>query len=377
MTITVHEVKSRKDLKEFLTFPIKLYKGNPNYVPPLLFDEFDTFNPRKNPAYESAETRLFLARKGERTVGRIACILSHIANQKYHTRNLRFGWFDAVEDQEVVNRLFQTAETWGREKGMTTITGPQGFTDMDSEGMLIYGFDELPTIAYYYNLPYLPKLTENYGFKKEVDYHEFKCQVPDNLDSIPPKLFSLSERIAQRGHYRLLNFESKRQLKQRAHELFDIIDEAFEEIYGAVPLTRDQVNYYVKKYFGFVDKNLIKAVINEKDEMIGFIITMPSLSRAMQKAGGRLLPFGWYHLLKGLKNREILDFYLAGIKKSYQGKGVDLLMGLSIATTAVKKGFKYSESNIELEDNTKVQAMWKFFGPQLHKKRRIFRKKID
>jgi len=376
MTISVKEVQKKQELKEFLTFPMRLYRDCPNYVPPLLFDEFDTFNPKKNPAYESAETRLFLARRDGQTVGRIACILSHVANEKYGTRNLRFGWFDAIDDQEVVNRLFQAAEAWGKEKGMTTITGPQGFTDMDSEGMLIYGFDELPTIAYYYSLPYLPELTENYGFEKEVDYHEFQCHVPDNLDSIPPKLFSLSERIAQRGNYRLLRFPSKKALKKRAHELFDIIDEAFDEIYGAVPLTRKQVNYYVKKYFGFVDKDLIKAVISENNEMIGFIITMPSLSRAMQKARGRLFPFGWFHLLRGLKSREILDFYLAGVKKSYQGKGVDLLMGLDIAKTAVLKGFKYSESNVELEDNTKVQAMWKFFNPQLHKKRRIFIKKI-
>lgn len=376
MSIIIKEVLNRKDLKKFLTLTEKLYKGNPNFVHPLLFDEFDTFNPKKNPAYKSAETKLFLAIKNNKIVGRIACILSHIANEKYKTNNLRFGWFDSIDDREVVNSLFKAAENWGKEKGLTTITGPQGFTDLDSEGMLIYGFDELPTIAYHYNLPYLKDLTENYGFKKEVDYHEFKCTVPKSLDQIPSKLFTLSERIAKRGNYRLLKFKSKEELKKRAHDFFDIIDESFDEIYGSVPLTREQVSYYVKKYFGFVNKDLIKAVVNDQDQIIGFIITMPSLSRAMQKARGRIFPFGWYHLLKSLKNREILDFYLAGVKKSYQGKGVDLLMALDITKSAVNMGFKYSESNVELETNNKIQAQWKYYNPQLHKKRRIFKKDI-
>jgi hypothetical protein len=377
MSVEILEVTSKRDLKTFLSLPKKLYKDVSNFVPPLMFDEMDTFNPAKNPAYATSQSKLFLAIKDNQPVGRIACILSHIANKKYKTKNLRFGWFDTIEDQEVVNALFKAAENWGKEQGMITITGPQGFTDLDSEGMLIEGFDELPTIAYYYSQPYQSRLTESYGFVKEVDYHEFKCIVPKSVDEIPQKLFKLGDRVKERGGYRLLKFKSKKELKKRAEELFDILDQSFEDIYGSVPLTKKQVDYYIAKYFNFVDMDLIKAVVNEQDIMVGFIIALPSLSRAMQKAGGKIFPFGWYHLIKGLKNREILDFYLAGVKREYQGKGVDLLLMLSITQSAIEKGFTYTESNVELETNNKVQAMWKYFNPQLHKRRRIFKKNID
>lgn len=259
---------------------------------------------------------------------------------------------------------------------METLTGPHGFCDLDPQGMLVEGFDQLPTIAGYYNHPYYPKLLEELGFAQEVDYVEFRAQVPKDMSAFPEKLVRLADRILERGNLRLLTFKKKKDILGRAVELFHLLDEAFDEIYGSVPLTERQIHYYVKKYFSFVDGDLIQAVVNDKDEMIGFMIAMPSLSNAFRKANGRLLPLGWWHLLRSFKNNEVLDFYLAGIKKQYRGMGVDLLMVVNIARAAVAKGFRFTESNQELETNNKIQAQWKYFDPIQHKRKRIFKKSL-
>jgi hypothetical protein len=239
--------------------------------------------------------------------------------------------------------------------------------------MLIEGFDQQATIAGYYNYPYYRQLVEANGYRKEIDYIEFRTRTPYET-GIPEKLLRLAERVGERSKLRALKFNSKKDILLRAKDLFHLLDETFEEIYGAVPLTEKQVRYYIKKYITFVDKDLVKIIVNEKDEMVGFMLTMPSLSRAYQKANGRLLPLGWWHLLRGLKENDVLDFYLAGIKKSYRGLGVDLLMVIDIVQTAMKKGFKFAESNQELETNTKVHAQWKYFNPVQHKRKRIFKK---
>jgi hypothetical protein len=376
MSIDIKTVESKKDLKAFVKLPFKIYKGNPMWVPQLIMDDMEVFQPEKNPAFENADAKLFLAIKDGQPVGRIVGILSHAANRKYQTKNMRFGWFECINDTEVSNALFQAVEQWAREKGMTSITGPLGFTDLDPEGMLVYGFDQVPTLASNYNHPYYPELVEKFGFIKEIDYHEFRAVVPYDT-GLPEKMLRIADRLRERGNLKILKFRNKKELMTRADELFYLLDEAFEEIYGSVPLTEKQVKYYVKKYISFVNKELVKAVVNDKDEMVGFIITMPSLTRGFQKARGRLIPLGWFHLLKSMRTYEVLDFYLAGVRKKYRGLGVDLLMVIEIAKTAMKMGFKYTESNFELETNTKVQAQWKFFNPSLHKKRRIFCKNIQ
>jgi len=375
MSVEIRLVETKRDLKTFIKVPFEIFKGNPYWVPPLIMDDLDTFNPKKNPAFEHAEARLFLAYKDGKAVGRIAGILSHVANDKYKTKNLRFGWIDAINDYEVARSLLLAVENWGKELGMETMTGPHGFSDLDPEGMLVEGFDQLPTISVYYNFPYYPEFMEKYGFKKEIDYLEFRSVNPEET-GIPPKLLRLGERIKERSGVKVHKFKNKSEVKKRSVELFYLLDEAFEEIYGSVPLTEKQVNYYVKKYFSFVDKDLIQLAVNEDDEAVGFMIAMPSLSKGFQKAKGRLFPFGWFHILKALKNYEVLDFYLAGIKKSYRGQGIDLLMVLEVLQAALKKGVKYAESNPELETNKKIHAQWKYFNPTQHKRRRIYRKDI-
>lgn len=375
MSIVVKEVLNKGDLKTFVKLPFAMYKNDPMWVPQMIRDDMEVFNRAKNPAFDNADARQFLAYKDGKAVGRIAAILSRVANQKYNTRNLRFGWFDAPNDPEVAAALFKTVEAWAKELGMETLTGPHGFCDLDPQGMLVEGFDRLPTIAGYYNFPYYQKLVEDLGFQKEVDYVEFRTHVPE-MSAFPEKLLRLAERIKERGGLRVLKFAAKKELLGRAEELFHLLDETFEEIYGAVPLTERQIHYFIKKYFSFVDKDLIQAVVNEKDEMVGFMIAMPNFSRAFQKARGRLLPLGWWHLLRAIKKNDVLDFYLAGIKKNYRGQGVDLLMVVEMAHKAIAKGFRYTESNQELETNTKIQAQWKYFNPVQHKRKRIFKKKL-
>ncbi len=375
MAVEIKVVESRSDLKKFVKFPFEIYKNDPMWVPPLIRDDIELFNPKKNPAYEYSETCLFMAYKDGNPVGRIAAILNHGANKKYGTKNLRFGWFDTIDDYEVTEALLKAAENWGKEKGMETITGPHGFTDLDPEGMLVEGFDQLPTISVYYNYPYYPGLVEKYGFAKEIDYVEFRS-VPPHETGVPEKLLRIGDKIRERSDVHIYKFKNKRDVMRRAPEIFTLLDEAFEEIYGSVPLSHEQIMYYVKKYIPFVDKNLIILAVDSNNEPIGFMITMPSLSRAFQKAKGRLFPMGWYHILKALKSYEVIDFYLAGVKKKYRGAGVDLIMVLEIVKNAMVKGFKYSESNPELETNLKVQAQWKYFNPTQHKRRRIFKKAI-
>ncbi|MDQ1354052.1 MAG: N-acetyltransferase protein [Acidobacteriota bacterium] len=376
MSIEIRTVETKKDLKTFVKVPFDIYKGNDCWVPQLIREEMEIFNKKKNPAYDSADSRLFLAYKDGRPVGRIAAILSYAANEKYNIKNLRFGWFDTIDDYEVARALLASMEAWGRELGMETLTGPHGFTDLDPEGMLIEGFDQLATISVYYNHPYYVNMVEKYGFEKEIDYVEFKA-LPPYEEGIPPKLLRLGDRIKERSGIRILKFKNRRHVLKNAGAIFYLLDEAYEELYGAVPLTEKQINYYVKKYISFADKDLLKLAVDENGDAVGFLVAMPSLSRAFQKAKGRLLPFGWYHILMGLRNYEILDFYLAGIKKKYRGLGVDLLMVLEVVKAAMAKGVKFSESNPELETNKKIQAQWKYFNPTLHKRRRIFKKKIS
>jgi ribosomal protein S18 acetylase RimI-like enzyme len=368
-------VETKKDLKAFVKVPFHLYKGHPYWVPQMIADDMELFNQDKNPAYDNAESRLFIAYHDGKPVGRVAAILSHAANKKYNSKNLRFGWFESIEDFEVTETLMNAVQDWGREREMETLTGPHGFTDMDPQGMMIKGFDSLPTIAGIYNFEYYPKFMEKYGFTKDVDYHEFLTPTPAEK-GIPEKLLRITERVKERSSIRILKFKNNKEVMARGEAIFNVIDEAFEENYGTTPLTRRQIEYYVKKYISYLDKEMIKVAVNSDDEVVGFMFTVPSMSKAFQKAKGRLFPFGWYHLLKAMKERDIIDFYMAGISQKYQGKGVDLLMVIEIVQMALEQGFNAAESNQELETNTKVQALWKHFNPTRNRERRIFKKNI-
>jgi len=376
MSVEISVVESRRDLKRFVTYPIELYRGNPYFIPQLIHDEMELLTPGKNPAFEHAEARLFLARRDGRIVGRIAAVLSHAANGKYGTKNLRFAWFDTIDDYEVARSLFQAVEAWGREKGLQTLSGPHSFTDLDPEGLLIEGFEELGTIATIYNYPYYPVFVERYGFSKDIDYLEFQAQATAGT-VMPEKMVKLAEWAAKRNKFRLLKYDNvKRLQRERGQELFDLLDEAFSELYGTVPLSQTQKEYYIKKYVPLVNLDFVELVADEKDTLIGFIIAIPSFSRAFQKARGRYLPFGFIHLLRAMRKFDTLDFLLAGVKKEYRGKGIDLMMTIDVFRSGIAKGIRIAESNPELETNSKIQNEWKIVPVRQHKKRRIYRKQI-
>jgi GNAT superfamily N-acetyltransferase len=376
VSTVITAVESRAELMRFIRFPYRLYRDNACWVPPLIADELETLSPNRNPAFEQAEARLFLATRGGVVVGRVAGILSRAANEKYGTRNVRFGWFDCVHSAAVAAALLEAVAAWGRERGMTTMTGPHGFTDLDQEGMLVEGFQERATIATIYNHPYYPALVERCGFRKDVDYVEFLARVPADA-AVPERMAALARRSAERNHLRLVQCSSARQIRVRyGAELFDLLDESFAELYGTVPLTRAQKEWYIRKYLPFTRPDLVKIVCAEDGRMVGFMIALPSLSGAFQKAGGRLLPFGFLHLLAALRSYESIDFMLAGVAPTHRGKGIDRLMTVDMFRTAISRGVRRAESNPELEDNLRIQNQWKVADSRRHKRRRIYRKVI-
>ncbi|HEY9594829.1 MAG TPA: hypothetical protein VHE79_10150 [Spirochaetia bacterium] len=376
MDVTVSVVTSRAELKAFIGFTRKLYAGNPYWIPPLIQDELDILTP-KNPAFENAEARLFLARRDGEIVGRVAGILSHAANRKYGTRNMRFGWFDTIDDFEVAKTLLDSVFAWAKERGMTTLTGPHGFTDLDPEGCLVEGFEEVGTIATIYNHPYYPNLLERYGFVKEVDYVEFQALAPAGI-VVPEKLTKMIEWAKKRYGYRLVDFDTIKELrKQYGQKLFDMLDETFEELYGTVPLTQKQKDWYIAKYLPFANPEYVKVALNAEGEMIGFMIALPSLAKAFQKARGHLFPFGFLYILRALKKYDTLDFMMAGVPKAYRGKGIDLMMAVDIYRRAVAHGVHFAESNPELETNVNIQGEWKIIERRQHKRRRIYTKSLS
>jgi GNAT superfamily N-acetyltransferase len=376
VSTTITAVESRSDLKSFIRFPHRLYRGNPYWVPPLYSDELDTLSPGRNPAFDEAEARLFLAKRNGTIVGRIAAIISRAANRKYAARNLRFGWFDAVQSREVAKSLLDAAAAWGRGRGMVTMTGPHGFTDLDFEGMLVEGFKERATIATIYNRPYYPRLLEACGFEKEVDFIEFQGFVPVGA-GLPERMVRLAEWSAKRNRWSLVKCSSIKELRRNyGQKLFDLLDESYEELYGTVPLTQKQKDYYIGKYLPFARPEMIKIACSPDGEMIGFMIALPSLAGAFQKARGRLFPLGFLHILRGLRKFDSIDFMLAGVRKQYRGKGIDLAMAIDMFRTAVSRGVRVAESNPELESNSRIQGEWKIVPSRQHKRRRIYRKSI-
>ncbi len=376
MAIIIKKVSSKKELKTFIRFNYELYKGNPYSVPDLYDDMLNTFNPKKNAAFEFCEAGYFLAYKNDRVVGRVAAIINHRANDTWQKKEVRFGWIDFIDDEEVSEALLDTVAQWGKERGMKSIVGPLGFTDMDAEGMLIDGFDQLGTMSTIYNYPYYQKHMEKLGFEKDVDWVEFKMKVPE---AIPEKFVRISEIILQKYKLKIKKLKRK-EIKEKNYgqRIFDLINEAYAPLYGYSKMTQGQIDQYIKMYLPLIDLRMVSIIEDEEGNLIAAGISMPSLSEALQKAKGKMLPFGWYHLLKALfiKKPKILDLLLVGVKPEYQSKGVNALLFYDLIPVYQQLGFEYGESNPELEDNKKVQSQWSVFNPEQHKRRRAYRKML-
>lgn len=374
MAIIIKKVTSPKELKTFIRFNYELYKNNPYSVPDLYDDMLNTFSPEKNAAFEFCEADYFLAYKDNKLVGRVAAIINRRANETWNKKEVRFGWIDFIDDLEVSKALLATVEDWGRQRGMEAIVGPLGFTDMDAEGMLVEGFDQLGTMATIYNYPYYPEHMQRLGLEKEADWVEFKLTVPDKL---PEKFVRISEIILQKYKLKIKKLNRK-ELKEKNYgqRIFDLINEAYAPLYGYSQMTQRQIDQYIKMYLPLIDLRMVSLVEDEAGELVAVGISMPSLSEALQKAKGKMLPFGWFHLLKALfiKKPKVLDLLLVGVKPEYQSKGVNALLFYDLVPVYQQMGFEYGESNPELELNKKVQAQWSAFESVQHKRRRAFKK---
>jgi len=375
MEVLIKEVTTKKELKKFVKFNIELYKDNPYHVPGLIDEEMMTLSKDKNPAFEVAEAIYFLAYKGNKIVGRIAGIIHHRSNETWKQQHARFGFVDFIDDVEVVDKLFGAVEKWAKEKGMDTIHGPLGFTDLDHEGMLIDGFDKLGTMAALYNFPYYPTHLERIGYKKDLDWQEFIIHIPDN---VPEKHIRIGEIVKQKYGLRTHKFNKRKEIWPYAQRIFETLNKAYSPLYGFTALTPKQIDYYVKMYIPMLRLDMITLIIREEDDVVvGFGISLPSLSRALQKAKGRMFPFGFIHLLKALNsNTELIDLYLVGIMPEYRNKGVNALLFTDLIPVYNKMGAKYAESNPELETNMAVQAQWDYFKREHHKTRRAYSKQL-
>lgn len=375
MSIEIREVTSKRELKDFVKFNIELYKDNPYAVPELIADEMETLDKKKNPAFEVCDAVCYLAYKDGKIAGRIAGIINHPSNEVWNEKYARFGFVDFVDDPEVSDALFTAVEKWAREKGMNALHGPLGFTDMDNEGMLVEGFDQLGTMATIYNFPYYPKHMERMGYVKDQDWHEFKIYIPEG---IPEKHQRIAEIVKKKYGLKVVKFKNSKEVMPYAQRIFDTLNAAFAPLYGFAPLTQKQIDYYVGKYIPMLRFELVTVIIREEDDaVVGFGISLPSLSKALQKAKGHMFPFGWIHLLRTLKSKpKVIDLYLTGILPEYQGKGVNALLFHDLIPIYRDLGVIYAESNPELETNNAVQAQWDYFKREHHKTRRAFIKKL-
>lgn len=377
MSVEIKKVTTKSELKRFIRFNYEFYKDNPYSVPDLYDDMLNTFSPKKNAAFEFCEADYFLALRDGKIVGRVAAIINRRANETWNRKTVRFGWIDFIDDMEVSTALIDTVKQWGKERGMTEIEGPLGFTDMDAEGMLVEGFDQLSTMATIYNYPYYPQHMERLGLSKSADWVEMKIYVPD---AIPEKHRRISEIIARRYNLHTRKLKSKKEVRQSgvAHDIFRLINDAYTPLFGYSRMTERQIDQYVKMYVPVLDLRMVSIVENEQNEIVAVGISMASLSRALQKAKGRLLPFGWYHLLKALmwKRPKVLDLLLVAVRPDYQGKGVNALLFTDLIPVYKELGFEYAESNPELEMNEKVQNQWQYFKTEQHKRRRCFKADI-
>ncbi len=378
MAITIKKVTNRRELTRFIRFNYRLYKDNPYSVPDLTDDMINTFSKKRNAAFEFCEADYFLAYKAGKIAGRVAAIINHKANSTWNKRVVRFGWIDFIDDEEVSRALIKTVERWGKERGMTQIQGPLGFTDFDAEGTLVEGFDQLSTMSTTYNYPYYPKHFERMGFRKDADWVEYKVYVPD---ATPEKYQRIAQLIRRKYNLKIKKYTSAKKVQREyGQKIFELMNEAYKPLYGYSALSQGQIDQYIKMYLPVLDLRMVTLVTDAGDNLLAVGISMPSLSEALQKARGRLFPFGWYYLLKTIflkRYPKMLDLLLVAVKPEYQNKGVNALLFADLVPVYMQLGFEWAESNPELEQNGKVQAQWDYFKTEQHKRRRAYIKDID
>ena len=376
MSVTIRPVTTKKEMKQFICFNYELYKGSPYAVPELYSDVRDTLDPDKNAAFEFCEAQPFIALRDDKVVGRIVAIINHKANSAWNKKAVRFGWVDFIDDAEVADALFATVEEWGRERGMTEVHGPLGFTDFDPEGMLVEGFDRISTMATIYNYPYYPVHMERMGYTKDVDWMEYLLTAPTEL---PEKHARITRIVKEKYGLRVVKYTSHSKLaRERGTAIFELLNEAYAHLYGYSALSPKQIQQYINSYLPLLDLRLVPIIVDKDNNLIGFGVLLPFLAEAFQKARGFMFPFGWWHLIKALKwnKTKTTEMLLVAVKPEYQGKGAVALIFDDIIPVHNQLGYKWSESNPELESNTKMQAQWDYFEREHHKRRRAYKKDI-
>jgi hypothetical protein len=374
MEVAVTEAQHPADLKQWVELPNALYRGDANYIPQIMRQELDFFSPAKNPSFNIAKAKRLLARRGDWAVGRICGIIHSLETRKLGYPRGRFGWFESEDNPEVAGALIGRLEQWFTAEGCREMTGPHGFSDLDPEGLLVDGFEALPTIAGSYNKPYYPALIEALGFQKEVDYIETRLEFPQEMPSLFRMIAKKVMPAAEAEGYRLLEGLTRRKVKGYAGQFWELLEASFEHLYGVTPLTADQKAFYEKRYFGFIDPRFLQLVVDGSGRLQGFFLGLPSLSRAFQRAGGRLFPFGFFHILRGFKRFDTVDFYFAGVHPQANVKRIFPLMTLGMWRALKTANVRYLETNRELETNTTVVNLWSRFAVLNRRRTRIFRK---
>lgn len=377
MSVEIRKVQTKKELKEFIHFANDLYKGDEYYAPSLISDDYNTFDPKKNGAFDFCQAQMFLAYKEGKVAGRVMAIINNRANETWKVKQVRYGWIDFINDEEVAKALLDAVTAWGKERGMTDIAGPLGFTDFDPEGMLVEGFERVATMIGIYNYPYYPQILEKLGYTKETDWMEYRITIPDEL---PERYYKYADIVIAKNKLNVRKVTRRMVNKENyGRKFFKLINETYYKLYGFSLLSDKQIDAYTKLYLGLLDTRMVSFIENENGELVAAGVTMPDLTAALQKCGGKLFPFGWFHLLKAIfwKPCDTLDMLLVGVREDYRGKGLNAVLVTDLYPRLKAMGFKYAETTAELETNDSIQAMWKYFEREQHKRRRVYAKKIE
>ncbi len=374
MDIEIREVKTRKDLKKFIYLPEKIHTNHANWVHPIYMDEWKYFNPKKNEAFSYCDTIILLAFRGEEAVGRVMGIINSRYNEHKNEKTVRFGYLETWEDEEVIHALLGHVEDWARNKGMTKIVGPYGFSDQDPEGFLIEGFENRATIATYYNFEWMPSMVEKKGYTKDVDYFVYKLDVPKEVPEFYKRIY---ERAKKRGNFELLEFKKKKKIKPWIVPILSLMNECYlaGNIYGYTPLSEKEMKSLAARYLPVLDPRFLKAVLIE-GEVASFVVGMPDMTEGIQKARGRLLPFGFLKVLRAAKKTKQLDLLLGAIKEKYRGRGLDAIMGIKMVISAQEAGMEIMDTHHEMEENVRIRAEMERMGGKLYKKFRVYKKEL-
>ncbi len=374
MGLELKEVQSARDRKTFIYLPEKIHRDHANWVPPIWMDEKKYFDPRKNRAFSYCDTILLLAFRDSQPVGRIMGIINQRYNEYRQERTARFGYLESYEDKEVVHALLHQVEAWARSKGMTKVVGPYGFSDQDPEGFLIQGFENRATIATYYNFEWMPRFVEEAGYTKDIDYFVYKITIPKELPDFYQKIY---DRVMRRGGFDILEFKKRKELKPWVRPILSLMNECYlsGEIYGYAPLDEREMDELAKRYLPVIDPRFVKVVLKDK-EPVAFIVGIPDMTAGIQKARGRLFPFGFIHILRAAKKTKQLDLLLGAIKEKYRGLGLDVLMGVKMLMSAWEAGFEIIDTHHEMETNVRVRAEMERMGGVIYKVYRVYQKSL-